>query len=144
MKRLNSALCLTLLASAALAHSGATGVVKERMDMMKDLGATLKSLSVMSRSEIYNQEFVETSARDMKLHAAHMADMFPVGSDAKPSEVRPEIWTDRAKFDALFVELSVAAEALAASAGDKAALPARVVEISAVCRDCHDGFRVKK
>jgi len=36
--------CLFLATTAAFAHDGATGIVKERMDFMSNHGAAMKSL----------------------------------------------------------------------------------------------------
>ncbi len=144
MKLVFGTIAAVALATTALAHSGATGIVKERMDMMKDLGATLKSLSVMARSGAHDPAFITTSAQEMQAHATHLADMFPEGSDDSPSEAAPAIWTDGAGFDALFDDLKAAAVALEKSADDREVFPELIARIGQTCRDCHDDFRVKK
>ena len=144
MKRIILIVAALGVGTAALAHSGATGVVKERMDMMKDLGATLKSLSVMEKEGAHDPAFIKKAGEALMLHSAHLDDMFPAGSDAAPSEAAPAIWTDRARFDALFDQMGQTGDALAASSDDPSQFSARIADIAAVCRDCHQSFRVKR
>lgn len=129
---------------SAFAHSGATGIVKERMDMMKDLGATLKSLSAMSKTGAHDATVVRDAGQKITQHAAHLAKMFPAGSDNAPSEAAPAIWTDRARFDELFDRMARAGAQLAATADNASALPDQITAVAATCRDCHEDFRIKR
>ena len=45
------AIVVSAIAATAFAHSGATGIVKERMDGMSALGETIKALVPMMRGE---------------------------------------------------------------------------------------------
>ena len=78
----------------ALAHSGATGVVKERMDAMDELGEVMKRLTPMMRGQSdYNPDIVRSAADAMIGHAgAQMTELFPEGSNGKPSEALDVIW----------------------------------------------------
>ena len=46
-----AAIAVTGTAVAALAHSGATGVVKDRMEAMKAMGDAVKTVTPMMRGE---------------------------------------------------------------------------------------------
>ena len=48
---LAATLALSVSCGLALAHSGATGIVKQRMDAMKDIAAQMKLIGAMVRAE---------------------------------------------------------------------------------------------
>ena len=76
---------LAISITTTVAHDGATGVVKERMDAMGHVAGTMKALSKMASGEI---EFdgkaaslaTEKIAKDMAVFGAQ----FPEGSDEHP------------------------------------------------------------
>jgi cytochrome c556 len=78
---------------AALAHSGATGVVKERMEGMKAMG-------------------------DRGHAGSAMTELFPEGSNAVPSEAKEDIWKEWETFAAMAHQLEVMAEALGRAAAN--------------------------
>lgn len=106
------------ITGAALAHGGATGVVKERMDGMKAMGNAVKSLAAMMRGEEdYDVAAVKMHGQTIESHAGDaLVDLFPKGSDGAPSEAKPAIWTDSADFEALASQLETYAIALQAAA----------------------------
>lgn len=107
-----------LTAIAALAHSGATGIYKERMDGMMAMGKVVKSLSSMMRGEIaYDAALVRQGAQVIKFHAGEtMTTLFPEGTTEAPSEARPEIWSDWDTFEALAKQLETYAKGLDSAA----------------------------
>ncbi|MGL4314602.1 MAG: cytochrome c [Sphingomonas sp.] len=66
--------------------------------------------------------------------------MFPPGSAG--GAARPEIWTDRAGFQAAAAELSTEAGKLAelAKAGDTAGVKAQFAVVGKACQDCHSKY----
>ncbi len=118
-KIITSAVAAALLASAAAyAHSGATGIVKQRMDAMGKLGDVTKSLTEMMRGDItYDAELVRQNATQIRQHAGQsMTKLFPKGSLMKPSEARAVIWSDWEEFEILAMRLETLAIGLEASA----------------------------
>lgn len=115
-----SAAVLSALSAGALAHSGATGIVKQRMDAMSDMGRVVKSLSVMMRGEApYDADAISEGAVIIKSHAGDaMTSLFPEGSLKKPSVAKPEIWTDWSEFQALAIRLADLADGLELAAGN--------------------------
>ena len=105
-------------AVTAFAHSGATGIVKERMDAMLAMGKAVKTVAPMMRGETaYDAETVRDAARLFQQHAGEsMTKLFPEGSDGKPSEAKPEIWTDWNSFAGLAAQLETFSAGLAAAA----------------------------
>lgn len=112
---------LTAIAvSGALAHGGATGIVKQRMDAMAAMGKVVKTLSEMMRGDTdYDAEAVRKGAEIVKIHAGQaMTSLFPEGSGGNPSEARTEIWQDWETFDELAKQLGIFAEGLSSAAGN--------------------------
>lgn len=111
---------VTALSAAALAHGGATGIVKQRMDAMSAMSNAVKSLTVMMRGEVpYDAAAVSQGASIIKFHAGSaMTALFPPDSLNKPSVAKPEIWTDWAEFEALAMRLSAFADGLELAAGN--------------------------
>ena len=119
----------TLLASsvglAALAHSGATGVMKERMDAMDEMGEAMKRLTPMMRGQtVYDPDVVRSAAETMIGHAGvQMTELFPEGSNGKPSEALDAIWEDWEEFAALAEALRTSAEGMKLAADNGLAGP---------------------
>lgn len=137
---------LFLSGSLALAHSGATGIVKERMDGMNVLARSMKSLAGMAKSGAIDPDQVKESAVAIQAHSGQaLYRLFPEGSLQPVSEARQEIWQNWDRFaaisDALF-ETAGRLEREAASPGLNLGL--YVKELGNSCATCHQEFRVKK
>ena len=117
MKRLRVIVSFILLAAPttlALAHSGATGIIKERMDMFKKNQNNLKAIKSHIRSE--NYESIVKLADEIRDWAVKMPEYFPEGSKEKPSEASPAIWTDPDGFKNAAMKNETAAKQLIAAA----------------------------
>ncbi len=109
---------LFLVAATALAHAGATGIVKERMDGMSAMADVMKRLSPMMQG---SAEYDVTAVRDgAAIIAAHsgegLTSRFPAGTGGGHSEAREEIWTEWRDFEAFAIQMERLAEALGAAA----------------------------
>jgi len=113
-KLMIAGLCATGLAAGAWAHSGAMGVVKERMDAMKAMGDAVKRIKpMMSGEAVYDAAAVQAAAHVIAEEAgAAMTGKFPEGSGGGVSEALPAVWSDRARFAALARDLEVTARGL--------------------------------
>ena len=102
----------------ANAHKGAKGIVKQRMDMMKSIGASMKSIKKMLQGEVaYDAAKVREAAGVIKKHAGEpMVKLFPKGSMQKPTEATAQIWEDWDGFKAISMRLRDYAGALEQSA----------------------------
>ena len=132
-------------ASVALAHSGATGIVKERMEAMKEIGTEMKIIGGMFQGKVeFNAGRLEQAAGVISDHAAKIEKLFPQGSDHKPTRAMLEVWKDKTGFDLLAKELVKAAQDLAVkakeakSAGD---VKMEIIAVGANCKACHKKFR---
>jgi len=108
------------LSVAAFAHSGATGVVKERMDAMKSMGDAIKRIKpMMSGETAYDAAAVREAARALAAEAGTaITGKFPEGSTEHPSETLSRTWEEWDRFTALAAQLETAAEGLAMAAGN--------------------------
>lgn len=108
-------------ATTAIAHGGATGVVKERMEAMEALGDAMKELAAMMRGQQdYSAERVRTLAGTVESHGGEaLTKLFPEDSLDHPSEALPAIWSDWDRFTALADRLSTYAGALADAADNE-------------------------
>ena len=149
-------LSFTLAASMALnlstpaviqAHSGATGVVKERMEAMKEMGKSIKAIAQMVTGKSpFVADGVKAGARLIAGHAGEKITMlFPEGSNQHPSEASAEIWTDWKRFSELAIDLETTASGLidAADQGQESSRAA-FGKVAASCKACHSDFRISK
>ena len=114
----------SLTAVSVLAHSGATGIVKERMDGMSAMAKVVKSLSSMMRAEVpFDAEKVRQGAGIIEAHSGdNMLRLFPEGSGGGMSVAKPEIWEDWKKFEGYANDLGLLARGLAAAADNGLAM----------------------
>ncbi|APX89022.1 hypothetical protein BV394_04170 [Brevirhabdus pacifica] len=115
-KNLWAAAAATLaIATAAGAHNGATGIVKERMEAMGAMGKVMKTLAPMMRGEAkYDAEQVREGARTLRQHSGDegLTRLFPDGTTGKPSEASPAIWERPEDFARLADRLAAYADGL--------------------------------
>lgn len=146
------------LGAVAHAHSNATGVVKERMEAMKAIGKSTKTIvSMMQGKQDYDVDAIAAAAGDIADHAGEsLLHQFPKGSLDTPTEALPAIWEDWATFKSMVEELRREAVLLQAVAdngpegfGETVAYaedpsqPAGPVatRLLKTCKGCHDKFR---
>ena len=127
----------------AIAHSGATGIVKERMDYFKAIQGNLKKIRTHISNENYDS--IIPLANSIASWSKRMPDYFPAGSDIKPSEASPKIWSDFKGFTAA-AQLNWKATvslAKAAKIGDRDSVITAFKETAESCKSCHKTYRLK-
>ena len=147
-----STLLFGVLTTGVVAHKGATGVVKERMDQMGTIAKSMKAMGAMFKgADPYDAATVEELSRKIAgFGGDRLIAVFPEGSLDHPSEARPEVWSNWARFAELAQGMEVAAINLAEGAGNDrdAGSPtssdALFRELAATCKSCHQDFRIKK
>ncbi|MDF2180988.1 cytochrome c [Neptuniibacter sp. CAU 1671] len=117
---------LASLSSVVIAHSGATGIVKERMEAMKEMKQAIKTVSDMFKGKIpYDANGVKAAAKVIDSHAGKkITQLFPEGSLHHPSEAKAEIWQEWTRFSHLSERLSVISQGLALAAENTGAVQA--------------------
>jgi cytochrome c556 len=141
-----ASLILLVSATLALAHEGATGVVKERMDLMTRQKDDMKIIGEMAKGKTkFDAAKAAEAARDIEMTAAKIPDLFPEGTDGGKSDAKPEIWRKWDEFTGDADALRTQAEALAAALD--AGSPDWKTDFKAVidaCKTCHKSFRAEK
>ena len=140
-------LAVSASATLALAHEGATGVVKERMDLMDRQKDDMKIIGDMAKGKTpFDAAEAAEAASDIGLTAKKIPELFPEGSTGGKSEALPAIWEKWDRFTANADDLGSAADALVSALGDsenqdwKAAFE----KVGEACKSCHEDFRAKK
>ena len=140
-------MCLSAIAiglsAAAMAHSGATGIIKERMDFFKRSKDNLKAINMHLRGGDFRA--IVPLAEDIRDWAGKMPDYFPQGSDGKPSEAAPAIWTDFDGFTKATKNHYEAADTLVSAAKSENAgdIAKAFNATAATCKSCHKSYRLK-
>lgn len=126
MRTTLAALVAALAGAAALAHTGATGVVMERMMGMSAMQEVVRDLAPMMRGEIaYDEAAVRDGAAALMAHSgATMTALFPEGGEMTASFAKPEIWAEWDEFERLSAELYLYAAGLSAAAPNGLDAPA--------------------
>ena len=145
MKKLRVFVGFILLAvptTLALAHIGATGIIKERMDMFKKNQGNLKAIKSHIGSEDYGS--IIKLADEIRDWAVKMPEYFPEGSNEKPSVASPAIWLDFDGFKNEAMKNETAAKQLiaAAKAEDQKAVVDGFKAVAASCKSCHQSYKL--
>ena len=116
----------SITAGVALAHGGATGIVKERMDGMAAMQKAVKAVTPIMRGQVeYDANAVRSFAAAVEMHSGEaMTKLFPEGTGGKPSEAKDAIWTEWEEFESLAMDLDVLSKALSEAAGNGLAVEA--------------------
>lgn len=132
----------------SIAHQGAKGVVKERMEIMTAISKNLKIAVQMLRKKIpFDAQAISKVSTSIAEHARQIPKLFPEGSGGKPSEVRPRVWKEWDEFVKMSKNMEKYAEELSAksrSAKSLADLKPEFKKLITTCRSCHAKFRQKK
>tara|TARA_B100000519_G_C14003965_1_gene325359 strand:- start:123 stop:545 length:423 start_codon:yes stop_codon:yes gene_type:complete len=135
-----------ILSTTVLAHVGAVGVVKERMESMKTIGAAMKQIKAMinGRADFVPERVKELAGAIADHSGTAINRVFPVGSNFEPSQAKPAIWENWQVFADLAVLMERQALQLAADAVTSGAVAKAYQELSKTCKSCHKKFRLKK
>ena len=127
-----------------LSHDHATGVVKERMDMMDAIAKNMKAISERIKNKSDLSE-IKAEAEAIAGHASHIIHLFPKGSMQKPTEARAAIWQNWSDFENKARAMEIESGKLAKlNTNDFVAVTAQVQAVSQTCSACHTKYRVKK
>ena len=155
------ALLLGVLAIAgqALAHTGAMGIVKERMDGMSLLGDHAKMVGDMLKGKVsFDLLAVEEAAQAFVSHGDQIPSLFPDTEDSRESAVTdalPAIWDNWDDFVALAEQFTNDSQSLLTVATDLSSGTESIDDQSRAirtvffktaknCSECHEQFRLDK
>lgn len=126
------------------AHGKATGIVKERMDMMKTMDRQMRSIMAMMKGKSsFNTEKISAYAKSIRVASPKLPALFPEGSLHKPTEALPLIWEEWTQFSALTEKMEKEATALQVLAvqDDRAKVSLQFARLEKTCSGCHSDFR---
>ena len=131
--------------TSVTAHSGASGMVKHRMELMKSLASSMKSLAAMFQGKAdYDPVEIKQISVTVSEHAKKIPAMFPKDSNKHPSEAKASIWSDWSGFERAASALDEQAEMLSKTAREKAAATKSFKQLASTCKGCHEDYREKK
>ncbi|MFQ5775248.1 MAG: c-type cytochrome [Kiloniellaceae bacterium] len=151
MKKTSFALAIGLtcaFAAQALAVDEPENVIKYRQSVMKAIGGHTGAIVGVVKGDVSFSSHVAAHARGIHEMSKLIPDIFPKGTDrgAYPStRALPEIWNDRAKFEAAFKKLQTESAKLVevAQGGDVRAIGAQLKNVGKACGGCHKPFRAE-
>ena len=145
MRAAARALCALAFVTAcqpSVAHDHATGVVKERMDMMEAMAKRMKA--IRERIDARDLAAIKGEAEVIASHAPHLVHLFPPGSTQKPTDAKKAIWQNWADFERKAAALEAESKKLMnASPDDLNALSVQFRAVSEACGGCHEKYRTK-
>ena len=140
---MSTAFVLSLSAPpSALAHNGATGIVKDRMGKFEaSEKATKRIKQAFSRGDT---AMVVAEATFLLSWAREMESFFPENSNQPPSEAKDEIWLQWDDFVGAIHSFDRAAQALIENVAtqDSRTVSEAFKEMTRSCKSCHQQFRV--
>jgi len=129
-------LCLGSFATAG--HADFAG---DRAAAMKRIRDSYRVLVDMAQTGAFDAAAAQNSAFEIVTELMIFKDLFPAGSQNLDRISRPEIWTDRAGFDAAWEAGDGAASNLGTVSEADAYIPA-LQTLAAACRGCHKKYVV--
>ena len=144
-----AALAVTALATslpAAAQFRSADDAIEYRQGALAVMGHHFGQLGAMANGKIpYDAAAAKANAELVATLARLPWSAFVEGSDKGETGAKPEIWSQRDKFNADAQKLQDAAARLleAAQTGKPDALKAAFGPIAQACKSCHDDFRKK-
>jgi len=136
---------LSVSSLSAHAHSGATGVVKERMKAMKLMRQDIKELRFVLEGNGLDVQKATQPAKRIAALAEKFPMMFPKGSNKPPSEALAKVWLEWTDFENQFTELAQSALTLAEAAQTDNRQNAlnSLLKVRDNCQTCHDRYQVQ-
>jgi predicted CxxxxCH...CXXCH cytochrome family protein len=138
----------TVLAAGtiSLAHEGATGVVKDRMDLMDGQKEDMKLIGDMAKGNTpFDAAKAAEAARHISVTSKQIPELFPEGSGGGKSDALPSIWEDFDRFTKSAEDLDRAAADLATALdANSPDWKGAFQKVSDGCKACHQDFRAKK
>lgn len=146
MKRLATAAVIGLvcIGGAASAQGSPDAIVRGRQAGMALSGAAMSGIkAAIDAGQAPSAQ--RGSARALARWSHALPGLFPEGSDpgSVQTGARPEVWSDRAGFDAKAAEFATAADRLAelSQGEDAAAFAAQWTVVRAGCQSCHEAYK---
>ncbi len=144
-------ICCVGITATVFGHSGATGIVKQRMDAMKNMADATKLVADMYKGKSeFDRAAVANAINTYIQHGDEMRTQFPDTKHSRTgsrTDALPEIWERPEDFNDQIDNFVVATEALdiAFTNGvDAKQLKRQFFLTTKTCSNCHKQFRKPK
>lgn len=130
-----------------IAAHAADDPIKERQELMKGIGDSMKALGQMAKGEQpYDAAVAEQALTRIHENIGPFPELFPEGTETGgDTAAAPAIWEKKDEFDELANRLETAStEAIPAATSGLDGLRGALGNVGSACRDCHEEFRLKK
>ncbi len=132
--------------TVVMAGEGVTGIVAERMNLMKSMATEMRALAGMFKAPTtFDRARVVAMSQAVATHAARVPQLFPEGSGHPPSKASAAIWNAWARFSGLSDDLKTTAlklKAAAAAGAEPAELKPDFDAMANDCQACHETYRL--
>ena len=150
--KLTIVLGLVVITSTGVnAHMGASGIVKQRMDAMSEMGDAMKAMGDMVKGkQAFVPETITGYAEVLEKHSGTLLDYFPDTDESrhgKETEALPKIWESWERFEELSNKFVMSVSELkkgAANGLDKRSFRILYSKTAKSCSSCHDDYRRPK
>lgn len=150
MKKLTALVLSGLAISFALPASAqfakAEDAIKYRKSALFVMGQNFGRVAAMAQGKMpFDAKVAAESAANAEFVSKLPWAGFGPGTDKGETRAKPEIWSDKARFDDLANKMQgeLSKLAVAAKSGNLDAIKAAVNSTSGSCKACHDDFRSK-
>ena len=128
----------------AAAQAKPEDLIKQRKSAYAIMGYNMGSLGAMAQEKKpFNKDEAAANAQMIVAVAGYPKGFFAPGTDTGDTKAKPEIWKNKADFDAKMDKMLAAVKALPGATGDLAALKKAVGDVGGTCKACHDDYRAK-
>ncbi len=137
---------LALVSAAVLAHEGATGVVAQRMNSMKEIARHMKDLNAALKTHRSVTPEMVALAERIRRRGDDLHSLFPRGSHHGHTEAKLDVWREPKKFEAMVMAFDAEAEGLlaASQSGDYGRVKSQFSAVARQCQACHESFRASR
>ena len=130
------------VAGELLAQTEGAALVKQRQDIMREMGQSFGPLVAILKGESTDFAAAATSAETMNTNALRIPAIFPEGTgrDAYPeTRAKPEVWSERSTFEANAQKLAEESAKLIeiAQTEDPEAYQTQFQALGKACGACH-------
>lgn len=144
--RVWGAVAVALVVAFSVGAMTATEAIKQRQEEMEGVYSSMKTFAAIAKKEQpFDAEVVQDAAAKMADHLAKAQELFPEGSleGEAQSWAKPEIWSEKEKFDEIFASTHQAAVDMQ-SVKSMEEFPPALGKIGSGCKSCHNLYRLPK
>ena len=115
----------------------------QREKDMKAIGGAVKVSAAFAQGKTeFDPATAKAAMETIAASATNFKTLFPAGSESADTKASPEIWKNKADFEAHADKLIAAATAAAAASGSLESFKTAFGAVGATCKGCHQTYRL--